>query len=198
MSFDVEDYFSAVSKGDTILSFKGNIDSERINEMLDKVEEKMIRDNEPQRLRKRVYNVLVESLQNLYHHLEKVPPDFYDQESERYGMLAINRSGKGYTIYTCNFILNDNIPRLEEKIELINRSTHKEISELYKFILNHQRISAKGGGGLGLVDIARKTGSRLEYTFKRYNDEYSVFCLNTLVKEDSLNINTYKDETNSY
>ncbi|HNR42998.1 MAG TPA: SiaB family protein kinase [Bacteroidales bacterium] len=190
MSFDVEDYFSAVSSGDTILCFKGNVDSERINETLDTIEEKLIRDNEPPRLRKRVYNVLVESLQNLYHHMEKAPPDFHDQKSERYGMLAINRTGNGYRIYTCNFILNDNIPQLEEKIEQINRSTHKEISELYKFILNHQRISAKGGGGLGLVDIARKTGNKLEYSFKKYNDKYSLFCMNALVREDNKNINT--------
>ena len=35
--------------------------------------------NEQSRLRKKVYNVLVESLQNLYHHVDKVPADFEDQ-----------------------------------------------------------------------------------------------------------------------
>ncbi|NMC37819.1 MAG: hypothetical protein GYA41_05805 [Bacteroidales bacterium] len=185
MSFDVEDYFSAISKGNTILYYKGNIDSDKINEVLDTVEEKMIKDNEPSRLRKRVYNVLVESLQNLYHHYEKSPPEFHDQKSERFGMLAINRCEEGYRIFTGNFILSDNVPQLEEKIKLINRSSHKEISELYKFILNHQRISSKGGGGLGLVDIARKTGNKIEYYIKEYNDNYSLFCMNTFVKEEN-------------
>jgi hypothetical protein len=62
--------------------------------------------------------------------------------------------------------ISENVEKLEEKIKRINRSSHEEIKELYKFILNHQRISAKGGGGLGLVDIARKTGNKLEYSFK--------------------------------
>jgi hypothetical protein len=56
---------------------------------------------------------------------------------------------------------------------------------LYKFILNHQRISAKGGGGLGLVDIARKTGNKLDYAFYSYNDKHSFFYINILVNEEN-------------
>jgi hypothetical protein len=48
---------------------------------------------------------------------------------------------------------------------------------MYKFILNHQKLSAKGGGGLGLVDIARKSGNKLEYEFFIYDDNYSFFNL---------------------
>ena len=73
----------------------------------------------------------------------------------------------------------------KKKSRRINRSTHEEIKELYKFILNHQRISAKGGGGLGLVDIARKTGNKLEYAFKDYNENYSFFYLDILVNDEN-------------
>jgi len=100
-------------------------------------------------------------------------------------MLIVQKVDRGYKIITGNFVKADNVERLEEKIKKINRSSHEEIKELYKFILNHQRISAKGGGGLGLVDIARKTGNKLEYTFKEYNDKYSFFYLDILVNEDN-------------
>ena len=100
-------------------------------------------------------------------------------------MLAVKKVDTGYRIITGNFVHIDNIEKLEEKIKRINRSSHEEIKELYKFILNHQRISAKGGGGLGLVDIARKTGNKLEYSFRRYNDTYSFFYLDILVNEEN-------------
>jgi hypothetical protein len=185
MSFNIESYLPDQSKNNIILFYKGNVDSDVINHILDTVEDKMIQVNDQSRLRKKVYNVLVESLQNLYHHVDKVPEDFEDQISEKFGMLLVQKVDRGYKIITGNFIKTDNVEKLEEKIKKINQSSHEEIKELYKFILNHQRISAKGGGGLGLVDIARKTGNKLEYTFKEYNDKYSFFYLDILVNEDN-------------
>ncbi len=184
MSFNIENYLSDPSNGDVILFYKGNVDSDVINHVLDTVEGKMVEVDEHSKLRKKVYNVLVESLQNLYHHVDKVPEDFEDQTSEKYGLLVVQKVERGYKIITGNFVHAENIEKLEEKIKRINRSSHEEIKELYKFILNHQRISAKGGGGLGLVDIARKTGNKLEYAFKKYNDNYSFFYLNILVDEE--------------
>lgn len=187
MSFNIENYFSDLSAGNTILYYKGNIDSDVINHILDTVEDKMVEINEQSKLRKKVYNVLVESLQNLYHHVDKVPSDYEDQTSERFGLLVVNTVPGGYRIITGNFVLIPNVEKLEEKIKRINRSSHEEIKELYKFILNHQRISAKGGGGLGLVDIARKTGNKLDYAFKAYNNNYSFFYLDILVDEEKQN-----------
>jgi hypothetical protein len=185
MSFNVENYFSEKPDGNIILFYKGNVDSDVINNILDTVEDKMATVNELSRLRKKVYNVLVESLQNLYHHVDKVPEDFEDQTAEKYGMLAVKKVDNGYRIITGNFVHVDNIEKLEEKIKRINRSSNEEIKELYKFILNHQRISAKGGGGLGLVDIARKTGNKLGFSFKKYNDIYSFFYLDIMVNEEN-------------
>ncbi len=187
MSFNIENYLSEQRNGDVILFYKGNIDSDVINRILDSVEGKMVEADENPRLRKKVYNVLVESLQNLFHHVDKVPDEFEDQNAEKFGMLMIKKAGDTYKIITGNFVHAENIMKLEEKIKRINRSSHEEIKELYKFILNHQRISAKGGGGLGLVDIARKTGNKLDYTFIPYNNNYSFFYLNIIVSENETN-----------
>lgn len=185
MGFSVDNFLTDQAKDNVILFYKGNVDSDVINHILDTVEDKMVEANDQAKLRKKVYNVLVESLQNLYHHVDKVPEDYEDQTSEKFGLLVVQKVDNGYRITTGNFVRADNIDQLEEKIKRINRSTHEEIKELYKFILNHQRISAKGGGGLGLVDIARKTGNKLDYSFKEYNDKYSFFYLNILVDEEN-------------
>jgi hypothetical protein len=184
MSFNVENYLTDQSTGDIVLNYKGNIDSDVINHVLDTVEGKMVEADEQAKLRKKVYNVLVESLQNLYHHVDPVPEDFEDQSSDRYGLLIVKKIEGGYKIITGNFVNAEHIEKLEEKIKRINRSSHEEIKELYKFILNHQKISQKGGGGLGLVDIARKTGNPLDYSFQKYNDKHSFFYMNILVQDD--------------
>ena len=185
MGFSIENYFSDQPDGNIFLFYTGNVDSDVINHILDTVEEKVVEEKEQSKLRKKIYNVLVESLQNLYHHVDRVPDDFEDQTSEKYGLVVVKKVDNGYRIITGNFVLSENIEKLEEKIKRINRSTQEEIRELYKFILNHQRISAKGGGGLGLVDIARKTGNKLDYKFLNYNDKFSFFFLNILVTEEN-------------
>ncbi|HCC70496.1 MAG TPA: hypothetical protein DEQ09_05020 [Bacteroidales bacterium] len=181
MGFNVENYFKDLLTDDVIFSYKGDISSEVINYILDSVERRTEQDKDPSRVRKKVYNVLVESLQNLYHHVDKVPVDFKDQDSERFGMIVVRKNTSGYHITTCNFITRAKVEKLEETLDKINQSTAEEIKELYKFILHHQKISPKGGGGLGLVDIVRKTGNTLNYKFYDYNKDYAFFILSMWV-----------------
>lgn len=184
MSFKIDSYFEGQEIGDIILHHKGNVDSDFINSVLDLVEKKMLELDENPKLKKKVYNVLVETLQNLFHHVDAVPAGFTESDADRFGLLLVSKTGEGYRIITGNFIFNDKIEKLEEKIKRINRSSKDEIKELYKFILNHQKISEKGGGGLGLVDIARKTGNKLGYRFEGYNGKQSFFYLDILVSEE--------------
>src|SRR3989339_1910453 len=124
MSFNIENYFSDQPKDNIILYYKGNVDSDVINHILDSVEEKLVAVDEHPKLRKKVYNVLVESLQNLYHHVDKVPDDYEDQ-IDKYGLLVVRRIEGGYKIVTGNFVQTENKEKLEEKIKRINRSSHE-------------------------------------------------------------------------
>ncbi len=184
MGFNIESYFDQLQDENVVLFYKGNIDSDVINKVLDFVESKMDERDEKSKLRKKVYNVLVESLQNLYHHVDTTPSGYDSLGADRYGVLLIKKVGEIYQIITGNFIQNERIPKLEQRISRINNSSREEIKELYKFILNHQKISKKGGGGLGLVDIARKTGKKLDYEFVEYDKDHSIFVLNISVGDD--------------
>src|SRR5512145_2582241 len=165
MAFDIENFFKDQGRNNVILYYKGNVDSDVINHVLDTVEDKMVQVNEQSRLRKKVYNVLVESLQNLYHHSDRVPRGYHAARPDRFGLVVMEKIGRGYRVTTCNFVSGVRVKELEEKLTRINRSTPEEIKELYKDILNHQEITAKGLGGLGLLDIARKTGHRIDFRF---------------------------------
>ena len=181
MSFDLENLVSDLDIRGAVLYFKGNVDSEVINKALDLVEGKLLTTRETPRLRKKVYNVLVESLQNLYHHADNIPRGYHASRPDRFGLVVLEKLAKGYRITTCNFVAAVRVKELEEKLTRINRSTPEEIKELYKDILNHQEITEKGLGGLGLLDIARKTGHRIDFRFKRYDDLNTAFRLSAVV-----------------
>ena len=178
MSFNINEYYTDISKGDILLAYKGSITSALINEVLEAVEEKLEEGNEEGKTRKKLYNVLVESLQNLYHHIEETHDGIDEDLDPKFGILIIERDTSGdYRVTTGNFVLSNKTKFLKEKIDKINSLSKDELKDMYKFILNHQKISAKGGGGLGLVDIARKTGKKMIYNFYPYNDKYVFFDL---------------------
>lgn len=181
MSFDINEYYSRLNGGDVLMAFKGSISSELISNVLEVVESRMDELSEGSKIRKKVYNVLVETLQNLYHHIEVLPEAMQKQYDDKFGVLVVSRHADQYKISTGNFIGRDKVDVLRNKIDKINSMSRDELKDMYKFILNHQRLSEKGGGGLGLVDIARKTGNDLKYTFEKYDDTYYFFNLDVYV-----------------
>lgn len=182
MSFDVNEYYSKLNGGDVLMAFKGDISGELISNVLEVVESGMDDHNEISKVRKKVYNVLVESLQNLYHHIEVLPDALQGEFGSKFGIIVVSREDGKYRISTGNFVTQDKIDVLKNKIDKINSMGKEELKDMYKFILNHQRLSEKGGGGLGLVDIARKTGSELVYNFEKYDDTYYFFNLDVFVE----------------
>ena len=181
MSFDINEYYSRLNGGDVLMAFKGSISSELISNVLEVVESKMDEYRESSKIRKKVYNVLVESLQNLYHHIEVLPEPMLKEFDDKFGILVVSRQDDRYKISTGNFIGQDKVDVLRNKIDKINSMSRDELKDMYKFILNHQRLSEKGGGGLGLVDIARKTGNQLDYTFEKFDDAYYFFNLDVFI-----------------
>jgi len=182
MSFNLNEHFTKLKGNDVVFSFMGSITSEVIINLLENIEQKLADANVGNTIRKKVYNVLLESLQNLFHHAEAAPFSIEGIEnSKNFGLVVIRKSESGYNIITGNFISSNKIKTLKDKIDKINSLTLDELKDMYKFILNHQKLTAKGGGGLGLVDIARKTGHKIDYSFENVNNDYYFFNLDIFV-----------------
>lgn len=183
MGFNIDDYYNELTGDNVLLAYKGSITTDFINNVLDTVEAKLQDFDEESKIRKKVYNVLVESLQNLYHHIDELPDKFKDEYDVKFGILVISKENSAYKISTGNFIKSEKIKYLKDKIDKINSLSKEELKDMYKFILNHQKLSAKGGGGLGLVDIARKTGNKLNYMFQSFNNEFYFYTLEIFISE---------------
>jgi len=181
MGFDVNQLYAEICRKDVLYSFEGNISSGQINLILEEIEEKFMMESTCMRVRKKVYNIMVESIQNLFHHADDLPKDFSETLGQRYGMIVITREHGGFRVTAGNFVSSSNVQYLTEKIEKINSLSSDELKEMYKYILNYQKMSSKGGGGLGLIDIARKSDRKLEYKFYPYNANYYFYRLDIFV-----------------
>lgn len=183
MSFNIEESYSRMSKGEVLLAYKGSITAELITNVLGVVETKLDHVIDNSIIKKKIYNVLVESLQNLYHHVDDLPTDYSDKLDIHFGIFVISKTDEMYKIITGNFIRNDKIKKLKERLDKIKTLSKDELKDLYKFVLNNQKFSDKGGGGLGLIDIARRTGGKIEYYFEDYDTNFSFFRLDIIIDQ---------------
>ena len=59
----------------------------------------------------------------------------------------------------------------------------EQLKEYYKEVLSEGGFSDKGGGGLGMIDIARKSGQKLNYHFTEIDETFSFFNLNIKITQ---------------
>ncbi|MGZ3867408.1 MAG: SiaB family protein kinase [Bacteroidia bacterium] len=179
MMLDIYDFYDKMERNNILLSFKGDITSELLTSILQIMESKMDNMHEEPKLKKKVYNVLVECLQNLYHHMDEATEN--GGERGRSAIFMIGKQDGDYNIITGNYILNENVNGLKTRLDEVNALSKEELKDYYKQVLNNGEMSLKGGGGLGMIDIARKTGQKLHYNFMAIDDKHSFFSLNIKV-----------------
>lgn len=174
--------YQTMEKDNIMLSFKGVITSDLLSSVLQIMESKLEHVEKSSKTKKKVYNVLVESLQNLYHHNEELAIDEgLDLLFSKSALLLISKDKDHYEVKTGNYIKKKNVEELREKLENINSLDKDGLRSLYKTVLNEGEISDKGTAGLGMIDIARKSGNKLEYDFLPIDSKYDFFCLNVKI-----------------
>src|ERR1035437_6842681 len=151
MVLDIYGFYDKMEQNNIMLSFKGDITSDLLTSILQIMESKLDNWQEEPKVKKKVYNVLVECLQNLYHHMDEMTPD--QQDKIRSAIFMIGKMEIGYSIITGNYIRNEKIPSLKKLLDDINILSKEELKEYYKAVLNNGEMSTKGGGGLGMIDI---------------------------------------------
>jgi hypothetical protein len=164
-----------------LLAYKDNINEETSDQLIAMVDSKMVGFDEEKKIKKKVFNVLVECLQNVSRHAE--PEKGKDHESS---ILLIGRNENSFFIITGNMMNNDKTEGLKAKLDQINKLNPEEIRDKYKELMTQMEFSDKGGAGLGLLDIARKSANKFEYDFRKLGDKKSYFTLKVSIPVEPL------------
>ena len=136
-------------------------------------EDDMERQSTTMSVKRRVYHVMVETLQNMNRHSDEIAK----QANIGKGLFIVGKKNDSYFIITSNKVSLENKTKLEGALHQINGATRDELKEMYKKQIKEGKLSTKGGAGLGLIDIARKTTGKLDYQFIPYEDEDFLFIL---------------------
>ncbi len=177
MTIDLDNIYKQLHKKNTLCSYKGVLNSELIEQNLNEIEEKL--SNEERKIKRKAYYVSVETIQNLFHHSETQKKDIEGIDTDqKFSMFVFSKLKEDYfELSTGNFISKKTMQFLKSRIGQLNFLEKDELRILYKRILNNEEFSEKGGGGLGMIDILRKTGNKYEYNFIKHSEDLYFFTL---------------------
>ncbi|MEI9922144.1 MAG: SiaB family protein kinase [Bacteroidota bacterium] len=158
-----------------ILIYEGDFTQETTKSILTMAERNLESSGEESTIKKKIFNVMVEALQNIVKHSDEAKEG--ENVNHHAAIFLIGHERSQYSIMSGNPVKNVNLPALKSALEHINSLDKDGLKDLYKEIIKNTTISEKGGAGLGFVDMARKSGEKLEWSFVPMNEEFSFFCL---------------------
>ena len=154
------------------LVYLGEFSHEITNMFTSMAESDMEKHSEERSVQRKVYHVMVETLQNMNKHSDEMKDSKIGN-----GLFIIGKKHDTYYIITSNMVAKKHKEPLENSLITVNNATQNELKEMYKKQIKEGKLSDKGGAGLGLIDIARKTGETLNYQFLQLDDENFFFIL---------------------
>lgn len=159
-----------------LLKYRGTLNFEQIGIILDKAQIELDTYSSDTLVKKRIYSILVEALENVYNH------GYKNYETEQYlpqGVLS--KYGDDFIFEISNAMLNSNIENFKKLLDYVNSLSEDEINKSYYGKLKNRNILEDGNIGIGIIQIAKKIKGKLLYDFKTINDEISYFTLKVTI-----------------
>lgn len=164
------------------LVYEGEVNQTITKAFTSMTEKTMDESNENTTTKRRVYHVMVECLQNISKHADD--KETGEPITPGSGIFLVGTLEDHYTVTTGNVISNERLMEMTELLEKVNKLDQAELKDLYRKTIRENRLSEKGGAGLGIIDIAKKTGEKLDYHFVKLNELTSFFMLKTKISKN--------------
>ncbi|MEI6488222.1 MAG: SiaB family protein kinase [Bacteroidota bacterium] len=156
----------------------GELDQNQVNTISSIVETQMVNIGVSKGVIKRIFNIAIETLQNICFHAER------DNNGNQMTYFIIGRNDQEFTIYSGNLLPNENADILVTRLERLKSLDEANLKKEYLEVLSNGELSQKGGAGLGFITIAMKSNNNIDFQFQKLNNKLSLFSMKAIVTQD--------------
>ena len=175
----IYDLHKTMLRHDLILVYEGEFTQDITKSVLAMAERNMDSFGEGSSIKRKVFNVMVECLQNICKHAENFNAE---SSAKNNAIFMIGKREDQYVITSGNAVKQKDVDDMTGKLDRINALDKMGLKKLYKDIIKAPGgLSVRGGAGLGFVDMARKSGHPLGFEFENIDQEFAFFSLHTTI-----------------
>ncbi len=183
-SLDLYKFRQEIIENNIILSFEGKMSQGVLTALIDALREKVTDNNiditnSVQYTIRKICSILVELAQNIQSHsIEQSVPG---SNSSGLGIIVIREDDHNFTLTSGNNLRTNEAVNLASYCDHLNSLDETGLKTLYKEKLRRVRAEDDKGGGIGLVEIKRKSNQPLIYAMQSVDNETTFFSLSVNV-----------------
>lgn len=123
---------------------------------------------------KKMISIMIEALENITKYGEQFTCA-KGEISEFCPSCYINRNATSIELITKNPVKKTGVEPLRARIDHVNSQSRDELRKLYRSTITDGKFSSEGGAGLGLIEIAKITGNKIQYKFSDLSEDYALY-----------------------
>jgi hypothetical protein len=128
-----------------------------------------------------VFSVFVEQMNNIL--MYSTDKDFSAAEGDKAcgaskGVFILGSKDRSYFLQSGNVMKNENVELIRSRLEFLNSLDKAALRKYYKEQMRSADDNSESrGGGLGLIEIARRASSKIEYSFTPLGEGLTFFSM---------------------
>lgn len=181
MLFDMLAYYKMIQELNINIIYSGPIWTDGIEGIGGTLRKRLEFDELPFSASQSVFSVFVEQMNNmLMYSAEK--EKFHESDAKQLdvakGVFVLGVQDKSYFIQSGNVMKKDSMELIKNRIDHLNTLDKTELRKFYKEQIKIEDANPESkGAGLGLIEIARRASSKIEYTFTTLDDGLIFFTM---------------------
>lgn len=126
--------------------------------------------------RGRLAFIMVEAYQNILRHRAVLPPQVERGEGRSLFLLRCGADGQ-QVVVAVNPVKKSDVLGLRSALHRLHGMEPSQLKNLFLSGLQHNSDQPRRGAGLGLIEMARRSGSDLGYTLRGLGEDHELFIL---------------------
>ena len=168
-------------------SFAGYISEGLLFSMGDVLKQKLASEETDLNTTKKVFSIFVEQVQNIIRYSsERLKEGAGKTDGEKKpeissGVISVGSDGGQFFVVCGNTVSMQDAVKLRSRLELIQSLDKECIKAYYKEKLKEPPEAESKGASIGLLEIARRSSSPIEFDFMILDEQKTFFCIKAYI-----------------